>query len=121
MSDIIDARGFPRPTGSVTDGRSIDGTVTIGAGFDDGRGHAVAYFGYRNTKPVLQRDRDYSACVLQNTGGGDSALRRFGNGEPGYRHHLRDDHRGQHHLDGRGARAGNDRALRAATSTTSLR
>jgi outer membrane receptor protein involved in Fe transport len=70
MSDIIDARGFPRPTGSVTDGRSIDGTVTIGAGFDDGRGHAVAYFGYRNTKPVLQRDRDYSACVLQNTGGG---------------------------------------------------
>lgn len=70
MSDIINARGFPLPTGSVTDGRSIDGTVTIGAGFDDGRGHAVAYFGYRNTKPVLQRDRDYSACVLQNTGGG---------------------------------------------------
>src|SRR5512132_464598 len=53
MSDIINARGFPLPTGSVTDGRSIDGTVTIGAGFDDGRGHAVAYFGYRNTKPVL--------------------------------------------------------------------
>jgi outer membrane receptor protein involved in Fe transport len=77
MSDIIGARqavagadAFPLPTGSVTDGRSIDGTVTIGAGFDDGRGHAVAYFGYRNTKPVLQRDRDYSACVLQNTGGG---------------------------------------------------
>ena len=70
MSDIIAARGFPLPTGSVTDGRSIDGTVTIGAGFDDGRGHAVAYFGYRNVKPVLQRDRDYSACVLQNTGGG---------------------------------------------------
>ncbi|QNP44615.1 TonB-dependent receptor plug domain-containing protein (plasmid) [Sphingomonas daechungensis] len=70
VSDIINARGFPLPTGSTTDGRSFDGTVTIGAGFDDGRGHAVAYFGYRNTKPVLQRDRDFSACVLQNTGGG---------------------------------------------------
>ena len=77
MSDIILARqavagaaAFPLPTGSVTDGRAIDGTVTIGAGFDDGRGHAVAYFGYRNVKPVLQGDRDYSACVLQNTGGG---------------------------------------------------
>ena len=70
MSDIINARGFPLPTGSVTDGRSIDGTVTIGAGFDDGRGHAVAYFGYRNVKPVLQADRDYSACVLQNTAAG---------------------------------------------------
>ena len=77
MSDIIRARQavagaaqFPLPTGSVTDGRAIDGTVTIGAGFDDGRGHAVAYFGYRNVKPVLQADRDYSACVLQNTGAG---------------------------------------------------
>ncbi|WP_223276588.1 TonB-dependent receptor domain-containing protein [Sphingomonas daechungensis] len=66
MSDIINARGYPLPTGSTTDGRSFDGTVTIGAGFDDGRGHAVAYFGYRNTKPVLQRDRDFSHCVIQN-------------------------------------------------------
>jgi outer membrane receptor protein involved in Fe transport len=77
MSDIILARqavagadAFPLPTGSTTDGRAFDGTVTVGAGFDDGRGHAVAYFGYRNVKPVLQADRDYSACVLQNTGGG---------------------------------------------------
>ena len=73
MSDIINARRavagpdqFPLPTGSTRDGRAIDGTVTIGAGFDDGRGHAVAYFGYRNVKPVLQGDRDYSACVIQN-------------------------------------------------------
>ena len=75
VADIIAGRGgpsaaFPLPTGSTTDGRQIDGTVTIGAGFDDGRGQAVAYFGYRNVKPVLQRDRDYSACVIQNTAGG---------------------------------------------------
>jgi iron complex outermembrane receptor protein len=61
---------FPVPTGSVWDGRGFDGTVTIGAGFDDGRGHAVAYFGYRNVKPVLQADRDYSACTIQNSRAG---------------------------------------------------
>ena len=69
MSDIMNARGFPIP-GDVWDGQQLDGTVTIGAGFDDDRGHAVAYFGYRKVKPVLQGDRDYSACVIQNTGGG---------------------------------------------------
>ena len=77
IRDIIEARQavagtdqFPLPTGSTTDGRAFDGTVSIGAGFDDNRGHAVAYFGYRNVKPVLQRNRDFSACVIQNTGGG---------------------------------------------------
>jgi outer membrane receptor protein involved in Fe transport len=29
--------------------RQFDGTVTIGTAFDDGRGHAVAYFGYRRS------------------------------------------------------------------------
>src|SRR5689334_17158299 len=70
MSDILNAKSFPFPKGSVTDGRSIDGTVTIGAGFDDGRGHVVAYFGYRKVNPILEADRDYSACVIQNTGAG---------------------------------------------------
>ena len=31
---------------------TIDGTTTIGSGFDDGRGHAMAYFGYRKVKPA---------------------------------------------------------------------
>jgi iron complex outermembrane recepter protein len=83
MNDIIDARGFPRPTGSTTDGRSFDGTITIGAGFDDGRGHAVAYFGYRNTKPVLQSKRDYSACVLQNQTNGNPRCGGSATANPG--------------------------------------
>lgn len=70
MSDIINARGFPYPRGSVADGGTFDGTVSIGAAFDDNRGHAVGYFGYRKINPILQGRRDYSACVLQNTGGG---------------------------------------------------
>jgi outer membrane receptor protein involved in Fe transport len=68
--DILNSRGFGYPTGSVADGGTFDGTVSVGAAFDDNRGHAVAYFGYRKVNAVLQGRRDYSACVLQNTGGG---------------------------------------------------
>jgi iron complex outermembrane receptor protein len=67
MESILDGRGFPYPRGSVADGGTFDGTVSIGAAFDDNRGHAVAYFGYRKVNPVLQRDRNYSACVLQQS------------------------------------------------------
>ena len=61
-------RGYGFPTGSVADGGSFDGTVSIGAKFDDGRGHAMAYFGYRKVNPVLQARRDYSVCALGGTG-----------------------------------------------------
>ena len=45
MSDILGARTYSAPTGSVADGGSFDGTVSFGVNFDDNRGHAVAYFG----------------------------------------------------------------------------
>ena len=64
MRGILGAKNFPFPTGSTTDGRSVDGTVSIGAGFDDGRGHVVGYFGYRKIKPVLGANRDYSSCTI---------------------------------------------------------
>jgi iron complex outermembrane recepter protein len=66
----VNAEQFPLPTGSTFDGRALDGTISIGAGFDDGRGHAVAYFGYRDVKPVLQANRDFSACTIQNSAAG---------------------------------------------------
>jgi iron complex outermembrane recepter protein len=61
--------GYDYPKGSVTDGGTFDATLSIGTSFADGRGHIVAYAGYRKTKEVLQRNRDYSACVVQNAGG----------------------------------------------------
>ena len=70
VGDINAARGFSAPKGSVVDGGAFDGTITIGTGFDDDRGHAVAYFGYRKVNPVLQGRRDFSNCTLQNTGAG---------------------------------------------------
>lgn len=59
--------GYSYPSGSVADGGSFDGTVSMGAAFDDNRGHAMAYFGYRHVNPVLEQRRDYSACGLQDT------------------------------------------------------
>ncbi|HZU51246.1 MAG TPA: TonB-dependent receptor [Sphingomicrobium sp.] len=64
MRGILNAKNFPFPTGSATDGRSVDGTAAFGAGFDDGRGHVVAYFGYRKINPILGANRDYSACTI---------------------------------------------------------
>lgn len=63
-TDPLDARGFGYPRGMSTDGGTFDSTIAFGAGFDDGRGHVTAYFGYRKIKPVVQANRDYSACSL---------------------------------------------------------
>jgi iron complex outermembrane receptor protein len=85
VKDINAARGYTVPSGSVADGGAFDGTMSIGVKFDDDRGHAVAYFGYRNVNPVLQSRRDFSNCTIQNTGSGSprcggSATANPGNG-----------------------------------------
>jgi outer membrane receptor protein involved in Fe transport len=74
--------GYSYPRGSVADGGIFDGTVALGAAFDDNRGHAIAYFGYRKVKPILQQRRDYSACGLSGAGNitcGGSATSAEGN------------------------------------------
>ena len=72
LPPLLDARaaagfsGFDYPKGSVADGDTWNTTLSIGAGFDDGRGHVTAYVGYRKVDAVTQDQRDYSACTLQN-------------------------------------------------------
>ncbi|MBN8806724.1 MAG: TonB-dependent receptor [Sphingomonas sp.] len=69
---LLDARtkaGFANygyPTGQVADGGGVDTTLTVGAGFDDNRGHITGYFGYRRVDAIKQNRRDYSACTVQN-------------------------------------------------------
>ena len=101
MSDISQRSRLPAADRQLTDGRSIDGTVTIGAGFDDGRGHAVAYFGYRNRSPSSSATATIRACALQNTSRGVPRCGGSADGEPGYGGHLR--RRGSH-VDRRGSR-----------------
>lgn len=67
---LLDARGFPYPDGNTVDGGTFDATVAFGSKFNDDRGNFMIYGGYRNIKPVTQGERDYSSCVIQNTGGG---------------------------------------------------
>ena len=79
-TDPLDARGFGYPRGMSTDGGTFDSTLAFGAGFDDGRGHVTAYFGYRKINPVVQANRDYSACSLSaNTAASVSAGGRLYN------------------------------------------
>lgn len=63
-TDALDARGFGYPTGTSTNGGTFDATLAFGTSFDDGRGRATAYVGYRKINAVLQASRDYSACAL---------------------------------------------------------
>jgi outer membrane receptor protein involved in Fe transport len=55
---------FNLPDDNVTDGNGVQGTITMGVSTEDGRGNITAYISYQDNKPVLQRDRDFSACAL---------------------------------------------------------
>ncbi len=55
-------RNYQPPKGMVTDGGTKNITISLGAGFDDGRGHVVAYAGWRKVNAVTQGDRDFSYC-----------------------------------------------------------
>lgn len=58
------AAQFRLPDDNVSDGESRSLNVTLGVSSDDGKGNLMAYAGYRNNNPILQGDRDYSACAL---------------------------------------------------------
>ncbi len=63
---------YSYPTGNNADGGQYDVTAAFGTSFDDGRGHATAYVGYRRASAVLQGRRDYSSCSI-----GASATGKF--------------------------------------------
>jgi len=64
VTQELNRRNFGYPRGSVADGGTYDLSLALGAAFDDGRGHVMAYATYRQLDPVLQGRRDYSACAL---------------------------------------------------------
>src|SRR5512138_29846 len=57
---------FKLPDDNVTDGNGVQGTLVMGVSTEDGRGNITAYASYSDNKPILQRDRDYSACALDS-------------------------------------------------------
>ena len=84
--DALEARNYPYKDGMVTDGAQKNVTVSIGADLGEGRGHVLAYAGYRAVNPITQGDRDFSTCGLSGAlgdvgvvcgGSSTSALGRF--------------------------------------------
>ncbi|MBX2859249.1 MAG: TonB-dependent receptor [Cellvibrionaceae bacterium] len=59
--------GYPFPVGNTSDGAANQFSLTVGGNFAEDRGNVTAYATYRNIDPVLQADRDYSACGFSNT------------------------------------------------------
>ena len=70
LRDVIAQRAetnpaqFALPDDNVTDGNEVQATLTMGVSTEDGRGNITAYATYQDSKEVLERDRDYSACAL---------------------------------------------------------
>ena len=79
---LTNAAQFQLPDDNVSDGESRSLNVTLGVSSPDGRGNVMAYAGYRNNNPILQRDRDYSACALgaPNAGSGPNTYSCGGSG-----------------------------------------
>lgn len=55
---------FKLPESNVSDGESRDITLSMGVSSPDGKGNLLAYAGYRSNNPILQGERDYSACTI---------------------------------------------------------
>jgi iron complex outermembrane recepter protein len=72
LRDVIAGRAatnpsqFALPDDNVTDGNGVQGTLMVGVSTEDGRGNITAYATYQDNKEILQRDRDFSACTLDN-------------------------------------------------------
>jgi iron complex outermembrane receptor protein len=73
---------FKLPDDNVSDGESRDITISMGVSSPDGKGNILAYAGYRSNNPIMQGDRDYSACTIAapNAGSGPSTYSCGGSG-----------------------------------------
>jgi outer membrane receptor protein involved in Fe transport len=69
LADVIRGRAATNPEQFVvpgdvdSDGEVENYSVTMGSDFANGKGNATVFLGYTRSHPVLQRDRDYSACA----------------------------------------------------------
>ncbi len=65
-------REFVVPGDKSSDGKSTDFSVLIGGNFAGNKGNATVYFGYKKDDPLLQSERDFSACSLASSAAGFS-------------------------------------------------
>lgn len=61
---LVNKAGFPVPDDKSFDGKSRDASLLVGGNFADNRGNATLFVSYKETDPLLQSERDFSACAL---------------------------------------------------------
>jgi iron complex outermembrane receptor protein len=63
----IGGAGFAYAQEGILDGNTDTGTVIMGTNTANGKGNLTAYIGYKNSEPVLEAARDFSACTTAFT------------------------------------------------------
>jgi outer membrane receptor protein involved in Fe transport len=63
------AAGFAPAQTDWWGGETAQATLIVGSNSPDGKGNVTAYVGYQNTQPVLESDRDFSACTIATATG----------------------------------------------------
>ncbi|MBV9063351.1 MAG: TonB-dependent receptor, partial [Alphaproteobacteria bacterium] len=58
------ATGFPSAPSGWWGGETDDATLILGVNTPNGKGNVTAYLGFRNSQPVLESKRNFSACSL---------------------------------------------------------
>lgn len=71
---LVAARGYALAPDHVADGGKQDINFALGKNFAGDRGNITIYGGYRHFDPVLQSDRDVSACGLNAADAAGTAL-----------------------------------------------
>lgn len=61
---------FKLPDEHVNDGRIVQIYGIMGANTSDGKGNVTLFAQYRHAEPILQSERDFSACSISTNGGG---------------------------------------------------
>ena len=62
---LLTAKGIAVP-GSKFDGQQYTASITMGVNAPDDKGNITAFGSYFNSQPVVQSQRDYSACGIQS-------------------------------------------------------
>lgn len=64
IGGVVSAAGYPVPGDKSSDGKSNDFSLTIGSNFADNKGNATLFVGHKRQNPLLQSERDFTACAL---------------------------------------------------------
>lgn len=64
VADAIKRRNFALPGDITADGKITDANLLLGSDFADGKGNATVFFNYKKEDPLLQSERDFSACSI---------------------------------------------------------